>query len=511
MFRYRSCPDNLAHTAPRSRALIAALAALGIAALVLYAYRELPGRPFAADDYQWLLNVRGLSFRQVVRTAFDAGSQVHFYRPLVWLLFWCQSRLFGLEPRGYHVVTLALHLLNAALLGALARRLGARPAGALLAAGIVALHPAPFEAITWISAQSELLAAALLLVTLHLWLPRHGDRGQGTGDRGQGRDYNVLSPHHPLTPSPHHLVTTRLLATVTLGLALLAKESAVIGLPLLVLLDSASRGLPGRTRSLARIASYALPGLLAIAYAALQVEVERRNYLLQGGGYGIGAQLVLNPLRSLALLVAPLPGSEHADAAWLVPLGGAVALGLLALFVRGPGGARRLVLALLLTLLPTAPFATPPDSRYLYLPVMALALLVALGIDKSRKPKAEGRLSAGALRWIFVLCSLFFVLALAWAAVGELAARENRFAAASGPGGSLWRTASAVCAAGAPQRVIVVDPPLAAQHAEAIIHLACGPDVRPLIVSRDQLGGALAPGSIVVGFPGGSAVVEQKS
>src|SRR5690242_8803448 len=97
--------NNLADAAPHSRTLIAALAALGIAALVLYAYRELPGRPFAADDYQWLLNVRGLSFGQVVRTAFDAGAQVHFYRPLVWLLFWCQSRLFGLEPRGYHVVT----------------------------------------------------------------------------------------------------------------------------------------------------------------------------------------------------------------------------------------------------------------------------------------------------------------------------------------------------------------------------------------------------------------------
>jgi hypothetical protein len=36
--------------------------------------------------------------------------------------------------------------------------------------------------------------------------------------------------------------------------------------------------------------------------------------------------------------------------------------------------------ALGLTLLPTAPFVSPPDSRYLYLPVMATALLAVFWI-----------------------------------------------------------------------------------------------------------------------------------
>src|SRR5688572_23369162 len=105
------------------RRLPIGLVALGVLALVLYAYRSLPARSFVADDYQWLLSVRDLETSQVLRTAFDAGAQTHFYRPLVWLLFWGQQRLFGLDPRGYHLVALALHLLNAALLGALAWRL----------------------------------------------------------------------------------------------------------------------------------------------------------------------------------------------------------------------------------------------------------------------------------------------------------------------------------------------------------------------------------------------------
>ncbi|MFN8569037.1 MAG: hypothetical protein U0Z44_16315 [Kouleothrix sp.] len=72
---------------------------------------------------------------------------------------------------------------------------------------------------------------------------------------------------------------------------------------------------------LGRLAPYLLPTLLTLAYLVLQLVVERRNYLLAQGGYGLGTQLLLNPLRSLALIVAPLPGTEHADNAWLVPVG----------------------------------------------------------------------------------------------------------------------------------------------------------------------------------------------
>jgi hypothetical protein len=505
------------------RALPVALG-IGSAALALYAYRGLPERPFAADDYQWLLNVRGLSLGQVARTAFDPGMQTHFYRPLVWLVFWAQAHVFGLDPRGYHAVSLALHLLNAGLLGALAMRLPiARPwQPSVLAAAIVALHPAPFEAVVWISAQSELLAAALLLAMLHVWLAPQ-DAGRGRQDDQHQRFVAVRRWSFVVRPAA-------LLATFCLGLALLAKESAVIGLPLLVVLGSSVQpgSLPrdGRSRqadnpsppSVTRFARYALPVLLTMAYIVVQVAVERRNYVWQSGGYGIGPQLVLNPLRSLALIVAPLPGTEHADASWLVPLGAIVALALLVLLVCGPWAARRLVLALLLTLLPTAPFASPPDSRYLYLPVLAAALLLATGIGwawgrRSHPiPSPQSSAPLSVLHSPFsVLCSLLLVLTLAWAAAGELAAREGRFAAASGPGGSLWRVATALCSADPPRRVIVVDPPLAAPHAEAIVHLACGADVQPLVVGRDQLTSARAGQSVVIAFPNGSAVVERSA
>lgn len=481
--------------------VVALLGALAVGAAVLYAYRELLGRPFAADDYQWLLNVRGLRLGQLARNAFDPAAQTHFYRPLVWVLFWLQVRAFGLDPHGFHIISLGLHLLNAALAGWLAWRIvgrqipkstgGLRLGGALLAGAVVALHPAPFEAVVWISAQSELLAAALLLLALHCWLSRT-----------------------PAPGAPHVGVTLWVvLATLALGLALLAKESAVIGLPLLLLFGWGTPPSGTARRGWRGLLPYGLPTLLTLAYIGLQIMVERRNYLLQAGGYGVGPQLLLNPLRSLALLLAPLTGTEHADNAWLVPLGALVA-GLLlvalgwALLQRERGG--RLPLALLLalglTLAPTAPFASPPDSRYLYLPVIigALWLAVMLGNAAQLRMLAVRRgVAAGA--WLLVLgCA-----ALAWWAGGELHLREWRFSAGAGPGGSLWQLATDVCAQSQPRQMLIVEPPLATPHAEAIVHLACGPNVRPVVLSRGQLEQALSAHMVVISFPNGSATIER--
>jgi hypothetical protein len=161
-----------------------------------------------------------------------------------------------------------------------------------------------------------------------------------------------------------------------------------------------------------------------------------------------------------------------------------------------------------LTLLPTAPFASPPDSRYLYLPVMAASLLIASAIDrtKNREPRTARRLPVLGSRFL-VLGSLL----LAWWASGELHAREGRFAAASGPGGSLWRVATAVCAESRPDRIVVIEPPVAAPHVEAIIGLACGAETRTKIVGRDQVEGAIKGHTVVIAFPNGSAEVQRRT
>jgi hypothetical protein len=175
-----------------------------------------------------------------------------------------------------------------------------------------------------------------------------------------------------------------------------------------------------------------------------------------------------------------------------------------------------IVVALALTLLPTAPFVSPPDSRYLYLPVMAAALLVGWTIDDRRwtiggEQRVVHHLSSIVYRRGIILCSLILALSLAWWASGELHAREWRFAAASGPGGSLWRAVSAECADARPDRMVIVEPPMATPHVEAIVDLACDPDVRVKIVGRDQIAGAIKGHTVVIAFPNGSAEVQRRT
>ncbi|MEM8532993.1 MAG: hypothetical protein AAGF95_19250 [Chloroflexota bacterium] len=504
---------------------------VSIIALVIYAYRGLFARPFAADDYQWLLNIYQLNVPDLIRASFQIDEQDHFYRPIMWFVWWWQIQWFGLEPAGYHFVSVVLHLTNALLLGGLTWRLGCRWSASIIAIGFVALHPALFEAVVWVSAQSELIATCLLLLMLHLWV-----------------SYNQVIPHQqtPVTLSrdetaPQQTITsdtsthnTRLLSpafhngsvaaflfiggtTLALGLALFTKETAIIGLPLLLLLggglffqrqDTSPWQL---VRSFRHLSLYVLPAIVVILYLVLQLTVIQRNYLVQEGGYGLGWHVIFNPVRSLALIIAPLPGTEHGDAFWLISFGGLVSVGLLVLLFLGPWVVRYAILALLITLLPTAPFTSAPDSRYLYLPVCAAGLLLTMYfsfIQSSQKQTHSQDIRASITQRL-VIPMVIIVLAL-WS-TGEVATRESRFASASGPGGSLWDASLSLCAENRPARVVVVDPPLATVHADAIVRLACGPGVKPKIVTRDQAADEVGNRTVVIHFPQGSAEIELRT
>lgn len=460
--------------ADQPRAL-AVLLLLGIAAMVavlllaLVAYRALPTRPFAADDFQWLLNVRGAgSAAEAWAAAADPATQASFARPLVWLWIWQQYQWFGTNAAGFHQISLAMHLLDAVLVGALAARLVRGPwqqaAAGALALAVAALHPAPFEAVVWVSAQSELLAATLLLLMLHVW------RGPGP------------------------LLLRAVLATAMLGLALLVKESAAIGLVLLALLG------PGPGAQRRDWWALALPLLLTVGFAARQVPLVQQNALVASGAYGLGPQLLLNPLRSLALLVAPLPGTERADAAWLVPVGALVLLALLVWGWRSGACGWRLVAALGVALLPTAPFVSPPDSRYLYPATLAFALLLGVGVGTLARQRGAALVLVGA------------ALAVAFVASGEATAREERFAAANGSGGSLWSLVSTnICANAVPKRIIIVNPPLQGGHTEAIVRLACGRKPGPVLATPEQVDDLMEARTFVIEFPGGTATITRQT
>ncbi|HTY44371.1 MAG TPA: tetratricopeptide repeat protein [Patescibacteria group bacterium] len=88
----------------------------------------------------------------------DIGSGELTYRPVVTASYFVDYALWKLNPFGYHLSSLALHLANALLLYMLLRLVTRNPSIALLASLFFALHPVNTEAVDVVSFREDLLA-----------------------------------------------------------------------------------------------------------------------------------------------------------------------------------------------------------------------------------------------------------------------------------------------------------------------------------------------------------------
>ena len=90
------------------------------------------------------------------------------YFPLVLTNFWVQHALWGLNPFGYHAVTVACHALCAVLLWRVL--LALRVPGAWLGAALWALHPVQVESVAWISELKNTQSGIFFLLSILFWL-----------------------------------------------------------------------------------------------------------------------------------------------------------------------------------------------------------------------------------------------------------------------------------------------------------------------------------------------------
>src|SRR5579864_7921610 len=90
-----------------------------------------------------------------------AGSEARFYRPLLSLWFLVNKTLFGLNPHGFHLTTVVVHVAATALAFLIAWKVLKDVEAAFFSAAVFALHPLQAEAVSWISAVNDPLAAAL--------------------------------------------------------------------------------------------------------------------------------------------------------------------------------------------------------------------------------------------------------------------------------------------------------------------------------------------------------------
>jgi hypothetical protein len=320
------------------------LACVAVVAAVAVVYRHAPAGYFFEDDFQWLVGRWGFHPSHLLQLErFD-----HFYRPVIELYFWAGLWLFGRSAPLFHLANVVLHAANALWLLMLARTVSGSLRYGFVAALTFAVMPAYVEAIGWVSALAEPLAAFFGMPAIYCWIRC----------RRSGR---------PLW----HLAAALLFA-----LALLTHESSVVFLALLGLADLAfADAWPSMQtrRGWMRLVRDYLPFVaIAAVYLAINLTVNSRHYLVEDGLYRLGPHVVTNIFSYIASLYVGERGvGWYALTALVVGL----------LLVRGTPRVRFATAWMLLGILPFAFFTWDNISRYQYLPAIGFGLLLADGIE----------------------------------------------------------------------------------------------------------------------------------
>jgi tetratricopeptide (TPR) repeat protein len=99
------------------------------------------------------------------RWAFTTTEMVNWH-PLSWLSFELDYQIFGLNPAGFHLTNVVLHVLNTLLLFVALRALTGAVWRSAFVAALFALHPLHVESVAWISERKDTLSTLLWMLTL---------------------------------------------------------------------------------------------------------------------------------------------------------------------------------------------------------------------------------------------------------------------------------------------------------------------------------------------------------
>lgn len=325
---------------------------------------------FFRDDFTWIENAR---ITQENFFHIFTLNVSHFFRPLSHIVMMLKYTLFGLNPVGYHVVSLLLHGLNAVVFYVFLRdvlKLESKP----LLYGIPLLWETHFiylEAVAWISAFTNLLLGMSLLGSLIV------------------------------------LARQNRWAFVALFLAtLLIKEEGVFLWPLAVVYVKLFQ--ENKWKNVFKRKELQTSGVLWVGYLILQWYLQKSSPLVTEGIFGVGFNGVTSLMDKFMVLLFNLesPVSMMASTVILIILIGIYA----AIVFKGLTRPQLLFVGMLLifSLLPTIFLNfTNNAGRYFYNASFAMAILIgAMAFESMVKLKMG--------RWIVAPFMLLLVSIHVW-------------------------------------------------------------------------------------------------
>jgi tetratricopeptide (TPR) repeat protein len=165
----------------RSTGLVAAAVVAGLIALTVAAYWPVWQFDFVAiDDPQYVSanpHLAGGLSPSSVAWAFTSGREANWH-PLTWISHLVDVELYGLNAGGHHVTNLILHAANTLLLFGLLRRMTGAPGRSAFVAAVFAVHPLHVESVAWIAERKDVLSAFLGLLTIGAYVRYVRDPGR---------------------------------------------------------------------------------------------------------------------------------------------------------------------------------------------------------------------------------------------------------------------------------------------------------------------------------------------
>ena len=272
----KSPPSNATVPAGHRAARLAAAAVL--VALTFIVYSNTLSNGFVSDDgflitgNPWIRSVKNLPevFTSFTGGFSEANLQQSTYRPMMFVLFIFEYMLFGLNPQGWHLISVVLHasvgvvvfFILSFLLAEYPPRGEAEGPGspvylpALLGSAVFASHPVNSEPVAWVSSATELLFTLFVLLAFYIHIRslslEKGEKGAGgAGEGGGGGGGSVLF--------------RRVLPALFFLIALFLKETAVV-LPVIIFIHDWLK--EKRLLSVARTRAY-IPYVIAVALYTL--------------------------------------------------------------------------------------------------------------------------------------------------------------------------------------------------------------------------------------------------